>query len=67
MLYYLFSVKQKDIFKDVKDIFIDGHRREEQQKDSRLKNLNFDKTFEDITENELDFYGYGTAKIEIQH
>ena len=34
---------------------------------NRLKKLNFefDKTFEDI-ENELDFHGYGTAKIEIQ-
>ena len=31
-----------------------------------LKGLNFNKTFEDITENELDFHGYGTAKIDIQ-
>ena len=31
-----------------------------------LKRLNFNKTFEDITENELDFHGYGTAKIDIQ-
>ena len=31
-----------------------------------LKKLNFDKTFENITENELDFHGYGTGKIEIQ-
>ena len=31
-----------------------------------LKRLNFNKTFEDITENEPDFHGYGTAKIDIQ-
>ena len=28
--------------------------------------LNFDKTFEDIIENELDFHGYGAAEIEVQ-
>ena len=33
---------------------------------NQLKKLNFDKTFEDIKENELDFYDDGTAKIEIQ-
>ena len=33
---------------------------------NRLKKLNFDKTFEWIIENELDFHDYGTAKIEIQ-
>ena len=36
---------------------------------NRLKKLNFekfDKTFENIIENELDFHGYGTAKTEIQ-
>ena len=32
---------------------------------NRLKKLNFDRTFEDIIEKELDFHGYGTAKIEI--
>ena len=57
----LFSVKQ-----DVKYI-----RRKEQQKESDIsksieKKLNFDKTFENIIENELDFHGYSTAKIEIQ-
>ena len=36
---------------NVKDIFID---------------IFFDKTFEDIRENELDFHDYGTAKIEFQ-
>ena len=30
-----------------------------------LEKLNFDKTFEDIKENELDLHGYGTTKIEI--
>ena len=30
-----------------------------------LKKLNFDKTFEDITENELNFHGYDTVKIKI--
>ena len=30
-----------------------------------LKKLDFDKTLEDIKENELDLHGYGTAKIEI--
>ena len=57
----LFSVKQ-----NVKYI-----RRKEQQKESDIsksieKKLNFDKTFENIIENELDFHGYSTAKIEIQ-
>ena len=33
---------------------------------NRLKKLNFDKTFEDIIENELDFHGYGAAEIEVQ-
>ena len=33
---------------------------------NRLKKLNFDKTFEDLIENELEFHGYGTGKIEIQ-
>ena len=33
---------------------------------NRLKKLNFDRTFEDIIEKELNFHGYGTAKIEIQ-
>ena len=33
---------------------------------SKSIELNFDKTFECIIENELDFHGYGTAKIEIQ-
>ena len=33
---------------------------------NRLKKSNFNKTFEDITKNELDFHGYDTAKIEIQ-
>ena len=33
---------------------------------NRLKKLNFDKTSEDIIETELDFHGYGTAKIESQ-
>ena len=28
-----------------------------------LKNLNFDKTFEGIIENELDFNAHGSAKI----
>ena len=32
---------------------------------NRLKKLNFDKNFEDIIKNEIDFHGYGTAKIEI--
>ena len=31
-----------------------------------MKKLNFDKTFEDIIENELDFHDYGTVKIEVQ-
>ena len=57
-----FLVKQ-----NVKDIFINGHRTKKQQKKvtfrNRLKKLNFDKTFEDIIENELDFHGYGTAKL----
>ena len=53
-----FSVKQ-----NVKDIFFDGHRRKEQQKEIDIsKSINF----EDIIENELDFHGYGTANIEIQ-
>ena len=57
----LFSVKQ-----NVKYI-----RRKEQQKESDIsksieKKLNFDKTFENIIENELDFHGYSTAKMEIQ-
>ena len=60
MLYYLFSVKQ-----NVKDILIDGPRRKEQQNHSRLKKLNFDKTLEEITGNELDFHGYSTVKTEI--
>ena len=30
-----------------------------------MKKLNFDKTFEDNIENELNFHSYGTAKIEI--
>ena len=66
---YFFSVKQ-----NVKDILIDGHRRKEEQKESdiyrnRLKKLNFENlgiTSQVIIENELDFHGYGTAKIEIQ-
>ena len=33
---------------------------------NQLKKLNFDKTFENIKENELDFHGHGTARIEIQ-
>ena len=33
---------------------------------NRLKKLNFDKTFEDVIESELDFHGYDTAKIKIQ-
>ena len=33
----------------------------------KKKKLNFDKTFEEIIENELDFHDYDTAKIEIQH
>ena len=32
---------------------------------NRFGKLKFD-SFEDIIENELDFHGYGTAKIEIQ-
>ena len=57
----LFSVKQ-----NVKYI-----RRKEQQKESDIsksieKKLNFDKTFENIIENEFDSHGYSTAKIEIQ-
>ena len=28
--------------------------------------MNFYKTFEDLIENELEFHGYGTRKIEIQ-
>ena len=32
---------------------------------NRLKKLNFDKTFEDIMDSELDIHGYGTAKIDI--
>ena len=51
----------------VLDIFINGHITKKQQKKvtfrNRLKKLNFDKTFEDIIENELDFHGYGTAKL----
>ena len=31
-----------------------------------MKNLNFDQTFEDIIENELDFHGYSVAEIEVQ-
>ena len=57
----LFSVKQ-----NVKYI-----RRKEQQKESDIsksieKKLNFDKPFENFIENEFDFPGYSTAKIEIQ-
>ena len=57
----LFSVKQN----------VNYIRRKEQQKESDIsksieKKLNFDKTFENIIENELDFHGYSTAKIEIQ-
>ena len=33
---------------------------------NRLKKVNFDKSFEDIIENELDFHDYGKAKYEIQ-
>ena len=33
---------------------------------NQLKKLNFDKTFENMIENELDFNGYGTAQIDIQ-
>ena len=33
---------------------------------NQLKKLNFDKSFEDVIENELDFHHYGTEKIEIQ-
>ena len=60
-MYYFFSLKQ-----NVEGIFIDGHRRKEQQKVifwNPLKNLNFDKTFEGIIENELDFNAHGSAKI----
>ena len=32
---------------------------------NRLKKLNFDKIFEGIIGSELDFHGYGTAKIVI--
>ena len=64
-MYYFFPVKQ-----NVKNIFIDGHRRKEQKKTvifrNQLKKLNFDQTFENIKENELDFHGHGTAKIEMQ-
>ena len=59
-MHYLFSVKQ-----NVKDILIDGHGRKEQQNESRLKKLNFGKTLEEITRNELGFHGYSTAKTEI--
>ena len=44
---------------------IDGHGRKEQQNESRLKKLNFGKTLEEITGNELGFHGYSTAKTEI--
>ena len=54
----------------VKNIFIEGHRTNEQQKKvifrNRLNKLNFDKTFEDIIESELDFHGSGAAEIEVQ-
>ena len=33
---------------------------------NRLEKLNFDKTFEDLIENELEFHRHGTVKIEIQ-
>ena len=33
---------------------------------NQLKKLNFDKIFESIIENELDFHDYGTTKIEIK-
>ena len=33
---------------------------------NRLKKLDFDKTFEDIMQNEVDLHDFGTAKIEIQ-
>ena len=49
---------------------LDGNRKTEQQKESHIlksiEKLNFDKTFEDLIENELEFHGYGTGKIEIQ-
>ena len=32
----------------------------------RLAKLNFDKTFEDMIDSELDIHGYGTAKFDIQ-
>ena len=57
-MYYFFLVKNK-----VKE------KRSNKKKETfqdRLKKLNFDKNFEDIIGNEIDFHGYGTAKIEIQ-
>ena len=58
-MYYYFSVKQ-----NVEDIFIMVVIEERNNKKkviswNRLKNLT-----EDIIENELDFNGYGTAKID---
>ena len=50
-MYYFFSVKQ-----NVKDIFIEGHRRKKQQKERDIS-----KSIEKVK-----FHGYGTAKIEIQ-
>ena len=62
-IYYFFSVKQ-----NVKDIFIDSHRTKGQQKASNIliSIKLFDKNFEDIIENEVNFHDYGTAEIEIQ-
>ena len=65
-MYYFFSLKQ-----NVKDILINGHRRKEQQKESDIsksieKVKPSIKPLRDIIETELDFHGYGTAKIESQ-
>ena len=59
-MHYLFSIKQ-----NVKDIFADGHSKKKVIFQNWSKKLKFYKTFEDIIENELDFHGYGTPKIEI--
>ena len=54
-MYDFFSVKQN--FKDISLTVI------EERNSKKIKTSNFNKTFEDIIENELDFHGYSTGKM----
>ena len=54
-MYDFFSVKQN--FKDISLTVI------EERNNRKIKTSNFNKTFEYIIENELDFHGYSTVKM----